>query len=138
MPAAAAPTMSFSGSKAPTIPVQPIGLRMRLAHRVARHVPLRQHRMRNDRPIVSFSFDDIPVSAAATGADMLEAFGARGTFFIATSLFGRSTDDWRVADAEAVAALAQRGHEIGLHTHRHVPVIDLDAALFRRDMAECR
>ncbi|WP_307266669.1 polysaccharide deacetylase family protein [Labrys wisconsinensis] len=130
--------MPVSDAASPRIPVQPIGLRMRLAHRVARYAPARRHAMRNDRPLVSFSFDDIPVSAAATGARMLEEAGVRGTFFVATSLFGRSTDHWRVAEADSVAALARRGHEIGLHTHAHVPVVALDAAAFHSDMGECR
>jgi peptidoglycan/xylan/chitin deacetylase (PgdA/CDA1 family) len=69
---------------------------------------------------------------------MLERAGAHGTFFVATSLFGRSTSHWRVAEAEAVMVLARRGHEIGLHTHSHMPVIALDAAAFHRDMSECR
>ena len=33
--------------------------------------------------MVTFTFDDVPVSACELGAGILESFGARGTFYVA-------------------------------------------------------
>ena len=38
--------------------------------------------------MVSFTFDDLPKSAVTTGAGMLEAHGARGTFYVSGGLVG--------------------------------------------------
>lgn len=71
-------------------------------------------------PMVSFSFDDVPESAAAAGADILERRGARGTYFIAMGLAGQDGPMGPNADAEAVRRLAGAGHEIGCHTFSHL------------------
>ena len=71
-------------------------------------------------PMVSFSFDDVPESAAATGAEILERRGSRGTYFIAMGLAGQDGPMGPNADAEAIGRLAGAGHEIGCHTFSHL------------------
>ena len=44
----------------------------------------------SDKPLISFTFDDFPLSAATAGADILERYGARGTFYASGSLCGPS------------------------------------------------
>ena len=39
--------------------------------------------MRSGRPMVTFTFDDVPASACERGARILEQHGARGTFYVA-------------------------------------------------------
>ena len=107
----------------------------RLGHALARRLPLRSIAMHNQRPLVSFTFDDFPASAHAVGANLIEARGARGTFFACTSQLGSVQEHWTVASAEAVRDLDQRGHEIGLHTHSHRPVFNMGAAEFEADLA---
>lgn len=121
--------MTFREAQAVPSARQPITARMRALHRVSRHWPGASLRLGNERPIVSFTFDDVPDSATTEGAGLVEAAGARATFFVATSLFGAVTPDWRVAEADDVARLSERGHEIGLHSHGHLPV----ALMGRRD-----
>ncbi|HTM76826.1 MAG TPA: xylanase, partial [Devosia sp.] len=58
------------------------------SRRLARTVPFRPFRLQLDRPVVSFSFDDFPLSAAEHAAPLLEAAGARGTFYFADRLAG--------------------------------------------------
>jgi len=74
------------------------------------------------QPVVSFSFDDFPRSAVASGAKILEALGVCGTFYVAGSLCGRTIEGIPQFEAEDVCRLAEAGHEIGCHTfsHRHV------------------
>jgi peptidoglycan/xylan/chitin deacetylase (PgdA/CDA1 family) len=73
-------------------------------------------------PVFSFTFDDIPASAAGTGARLLEDAGARGTFYVAPGIAGTteagSPGDPR-ATLEEVAGLHARGHEIGCHSFSH-------------------
>jgi peptidoglycan/xylan/chitin deacetylase (PgdA/CDA1 family) len=102
---------SFTGSA--------VRLTRRVSHRLARHLPLPPTLMRNNEPLVSFTFDDVPTSAHATGATMIEAHGARATFYIATGLLGQRSDYWTVAGSNEVADLHRRGHEIALHSHLH-------------------
>jgi peptidoglycan/xylan/chitin deacetylase (PgdA/CDA1 family) len=94
------------------------GLRARVSHRMARHIPFSTLPMAGG-PFVSFTFDDIPESAHTKGAAILEQHAVKGTFYIATGLFGGLTEYWQVAGPEAVRDLHRRGHEIACHTHGH-------------------
>jgi peptidoglycan/xylan/chitin deacetylase (PgdA/CDA1 family) len=73
-----------------------------------------------DGPMISFAFDDIPASAAATGAAILEARGLRGTFYVAAALEGTDALTGPMADAAAVRRLGAAGHEIACHTYSHL------------------
>jgi peptidoglycan/xylan/chitin deacetylase (PgdA/CDA1 family) len=72
------------------------------------------------RPMVSFSFDDVPVSATETGAAILEARGLRGSYYIAAALAETDAATGRMACGRAVKRLADAGHEIGCHTFTHL------------------
>lgn len=72
------------------------------------------------RPIVSFTFDDFPRSAADTGAEILDGFGARGCFYAASGFAGRPSPSGDMFTADDLTALSQAGHEIGAHTHGHL------------------
>ena len=62
--------------------------RVKVSHRLAMHLHADPFRMRNTSPMVCFTFDDLPKSAVTTGADLLEAHGARGTFYVSGGLVG--------------------------------------------------
>lgn len=72
---------------------------------------------------VSFCFDDFPASAAS-GAQILEEFGDRGTFYTCFPFAGQGNINGPIATLPQIKALALRGHEIGCHTGGH-----LDCAL---------
>lgn len=73
-----------------------------------------------ERPMVSFAFDDAPVSSARAGRAVLEARGAKGTWYISAGLLGTDAPVGRVVDEADVRALAEAGHEIGCHTYSHL------------------
>jgi peptidoglycan/xylan/chitin deacetylase (PgdA/CDA1 family) len=75
--------------------------------------------MRNRAPIVSFTFDDFPVSALDVGGAILEAHGAVGTYYAALGLLGRDEPVGRICAAPDLARALTRGHEIGCHTFGH-------------------
>jgi peptidoglycan/xylan/chitin deacetylase (PgdA/CDA1 family) len=99
----------------------------RVSHRLATHLRVEPFRLRNKTPIVSFTFDDIPRSAATTGAGILEDHGARGTFYVSGGLVGTASPDWTNVEAQDIVALHDKGHEIGCHTFSHKRACDLDA-----------
>lgn len=92
----------------------------KLRRRIARLQVRRAAPADPGRPMVSFSFDDAPVSAAHAGASILEDHGARGTFFISMGLAGQDGPMGPNADADEVRALMDAGHEIGCHTFSHL------------------
>jgi peptidoglycan/xylan/chitin deacetylase (PgdA/CDA1 family) len=107
-------------------------------HSIARRLPFRTFPLRLSRPILSFSFDDFPISAYDLGAPILEERGVRGTFYACSGQFGCQTDLWTVAPPDAVVDLHRRGHEIGLHTHSHRRVTELRPADLTADLAANR
>ncbi len=100
----------------------------RIAHRLAMHVPVKYFRLRAERPIVSFTFDDIPNSAATTGADILGERDVHGTFYVAGNLVGSHSSDWQHASDAELIKLHRLGHEIGCHTFSHKKAFELDKA----------
>lgn len=102
------------------------------------HVCVDRGRLRNQTPMVSFTFDDLPKSAVTTGAALMEAHGARGTFYVSGAVVGIGTPDWAAGTSEDIVALNRRGHEIGCHTFSHKRASDLDAASMTEEIARNR
>jgi peptidoglycan/xylan/chitin deacetylase (PgdA/CDA1 family) len=108
----------------------------RVSHRLATHVRVGSFRLRNDAPMVSFTFDDIPKSAATTGAGILEDHGAKGTFYVSGELVGApSSPNWAAVDVDDIVTLHRKGHEIGCHTFSHKRACDLDTGSLAREIA---
>lgn len=72
------------------------------------------------RPLLTFSFDDAPLTAATTGADILEAHGYKATYYISAGLMGEDSHFGLYADAAHIKNLSDRGHEIACHTLLHI------------------
>jgi peptidoglycan/xylan/chitin deacetylase (PgdA/CDA1 family) len=106
----------------------------RVSNRLARHFCAVPHRWPADNPMVSFTFDDIPDSAASVGAPMLEEYGGRATFYISGGLVGQWSGHWAGIDAEGILGLHRSGHEIACHTFSHRRAIELDAAAMAQEI----
>ena len=91
------------------------------------HFGVEPFRLRNETPMVSFTFDDVPKSAATLGAAILERHGALGTFYVIGSQVGATAPLWDMIDSEDIVALHRQGHEIACHTFSHKRACDLDA-----------
>jgi peptidoglycan/xylan/chitin deacetylase (PgdA/CDA1 family) len=109
--------------------------RARFSHRMAMHLCVEPFRLRNATPMVSFTFDDVPKSAATAGAPILEAHGVHGTFYVIGSQVGTSSPLWDMVDGEDVVALHRQGHEIACHTFSHKRACDLDAGALSAEVA---
>jgi peptidoglycan/xylan/chitin deacetylase (PgdA/CDA1 family) len=103
-------------------------LRARISNRLARHLFAAPMRLKSRQPMVSFTFDDIPRSAATVGAPMLQEYGGRGTFYVAGGLVNQPNNHCAGIDPDGIIRLRRSGHEIACHTFSHQRAIDLDAA----------
>lgn len=106
----------------------------RVANRIMRHLPRQHLNVSRQTPIVSFTFDDVPETAASNGARILEAHGVRGTFYIAGGLAGRREPDRTLITLEGCRRLADAGHELGCHTFGHDAIRRLSGSGLRADL----
>lgn len=70
--------------------------------------------------VVSFTFDDAPLSAFIKGGGILEKYGYRGTYYVSGGLIGSSTAVGKVPDLNTIWKFHNKGHEIGNHTYDHL------------------
>lgn len=103
--------------------------------RAARILPGNPVRSKLTAPVASITFDDIPASAARTGAPILEAAGVRGTFYMCGVHAGGAFEGRVQHSREDIAALHGAGHEIACHTFAHPNVTRLDDAARAADAA---
>lgn len=94
--------------------------------------------LRFDRPMLSISFDDFPASAADAGARILEAHGARGTFYASAGLANTDGPCGRNFSAADIARLTAAGHEIGCHSYEHTDCAQRDVFDTLQDLAKNR
>lgn len=88
-----------------------------------------------ERPTISFSFDDTPLTAAVAGAEILESRGLRGTYYVSPGLAGTEAPMGVCATREDYLRLAAAGHEIACHTYSHLDCGRADAATAEADVA---
>ena len=113
-------------------------LKARVGNRLARHFCISPFRLQNRRPMVSFTFDDTPKSAAAVGVPILEARDARATFYVAGGLVDKWSGHWDGISGDEIVALHRRGHEIACHTFSHMRTTDLGAAALAGEIEDNR
>ena len=106
------------------------GLAMRLARR-----PLI---MRNEEPLVSFTFDDFPRSALLEGGAILGSYGQKGTFFASFGLMGSSGPTGDIFSADDVGEVIREGHELGCHTYDHYHAWDTAPSEFQASIVRNR
>jgi len=111
-------------------------LKGKLRRRITRLQSRKPARVELDRPMVSFSFDDVPISAIDTAGALLEGQGARGTYFICAGLAGQDSRMGRYATRDELLSAQARGHEIACHTYRHLDCGAAEAEAITRDIAE--
>lgn len=72
------------------------------------------------RKIVTFTFDDAPLSAFKNGGDILIKHEKKGTFYLSLSfLKGQTNSNWYFNIDDLRTCISQ-GHELGCHTYDHL------------------
>jgi len=113
-------------------------LKARVSNRLARHFGGAPFRLQNKAPMVSFTFDDTPKSAATVGGEILDAYDARATFYVAGGLVDQWSGHWDGISADEIVELHRKGHEIACHTFSHARTPDLDAAALAAEIEHNR
>ena len=102
-------------------PRSPLPLSLARLARLSRLVPVEAPvHIRNDRKVVSFTFDDFPKSAVYNGARLLNRRDWQGTFYACGAFAGKPTHHGEAFDAHDLRKLVARHHEIGCHTLDHL------------------
>lgn len=83
--------------------------------------------------IVSFTFDDFPLTAIENGARLLEAHKVRGTFYSSLGLAGTDSPVGKIGSQRDMLALSERGHECGCHTFGHINCAESSPEVIRED-----
>ena len=71
-------------------------------------------------PLISFTFDDAPITAFHTGGNILHSYGARATYFVSLGLLGATTEVGTIASIDDLLRAVNEGHELGCHTFDHL------------------
>ncbi len=108
--------------------------RRHLARRLAR----KTLSVRIPAPLISFTFDDFPRSAAMIAGAMLNSLGLRGTYYAALGLLGKETEVGAICTAGDLEMLLVQGHEVACHTMDHLRCSDITIAELTRNCAENR
>lgn len=116
----------------------PRDLASKVKRRLTQWTPARPARLIFDEPMLSICFDDFPATAASNGARILEAHGARGSFYAAAGLAGTDGPCGRNFSAGDLARLEAAGHEIGCHTYDHADCARRDVLATLHDLARNR
>lgn len=95
-------------------------LKGKLRRRLVRLINTRPLATAPTRPMVSFTFDDAPLTSAVAGAALLETRGMAGTYYVSAGLAGTEAPMGVCADPVDYQRLARAGHEIACHTYSHL------------------
>ncbi|WPB56110.1 polysaccharide deacetylase family protein [Xylophilus sp. GOD-11R] len=110
-----------------------MNLAQRASRFLSRYTDRRLLPLRGEVGVVSFSFDDAPMSACVAGAAALERHGVRGTFYVAGGLTDGVEEGLACHSEAALRRLLADGHQLGCHSFSHVHVNRIDAARRREE-----
>jgi peptidoglycan/xylan/chitin deacetylase (PgdA/CDA1 family) len=105
---------------------------------LSRNIPTKRRAMRNEQPLVTFTFDDVPASTCSVGVPVLEQYGVRGTFYISGGGCGAPSPCGPLATADQLELLHAKGHELGCHTFNHFAVPHVATRDLARDLERNR
>lgn len=114
------------------------GLPEKVSRRITQWRRARPAHLRFDAPLLSICFDDFPVSAAHEGAAIVEAHGARATFYASAALSCADGPCGPNFTAEDARALERRGHEIACHSFAHADLAKRPVFETLKDLARNR
>jgi peptidoglycan/xylan/chitin deacetylase (PgdA/CDA1 family) len=96
----------------------------------------RPQAMRNTKPLISFTFDDVPRSSCTRGRQILEGFGLRASYYLSMSLMDSVYSIGAAFSRTDLEQLIAGGHEIGSHTFGHLDAWNTKAAVFEASIHE--
>lgn len=106
----------------------------KISRRVTPFLARRVRRFDLERPLVSFTFDDCPVSAIDNGVKPLEGFGWKSTLYVSCGLLGKTNHHGEQICETDILNLHEAGHEIGGHTFTHIDAQSVSEEAFLADI----
>jgi peptidoglycan/xylan/chitin deacetylase (PgdA/CDA1 family) len=88
-----------------------------------------------DTAIVSFTFDDFPLSALENGAPLLEKHNVGGTFYLSPGIIDTYTEVGKVVNFDLIPIMLNAGHELGHHSYDHKDYRLLNSTEIKNDIA---
>jgi hypothetical protein len=102
--------------------------------KLARFLFKRPIYLRNDAPLISFTFDDFPRSALVNGGKILKQHGVVGTYFAALGIMGEKLPSGMIFKEDDLANMLAQGHELGCHTFDHYDSWSTQPILFEKSI----
>lgn len=89
-----------------------------------------------NKPIISFTFDDIPNTAITNGARILNKNGYRGTFYVSMGITDNETNTKPYFDHSKLSDLVKNGNELACHTYKHIKLYESNSKELIKDIEE--
>jgi hypothetical protein len=103
-------------------------LSLRRNQRIAHIVP--------GSPIISFTFDDFPRSAAHSGGAILKRHAVRGTYYVSLGLMNQELPAGPGFSIDDLRQVAADGHELGCHTFHHCDAWETNPITFEKSIVQ--
>lgn len=94
--------------------------------------------MRNEVPLISFTFDDFPRSSLEVGGSILHAYGIAGTYYVSLGLLNQHEPTGLICSSTDLTEVIAQGHELGCHTLDHCDAWETDPGSFERSIVANR
>ena len=96
----------------------------------------RRLRLANNKPYISFTFDDFPASALYTGGAILKKYGAAGTYYASLGLVGTRQPSGQMFALDDLETLFAQDHELGCHTYHHCNAFNSSLRVFEQSIIQ--
>lgn len=91
-------------------------------------------KMQNAMPLISFTFDDFPLSALEIGGRILCSYGVRGSYYVSLGLLDRDEPTGHICSSADLTEVIAQGHELGCHTFGHADAWESDPGSFEESI----
>lgn len=109
----------------------------RLRHKQADYLAGKKIQIPSGKKYLSFTFDDVPLSAFSNGQRILDSHDIKGTFYLSSSFLKGNGNTAAYYDENDVKNCIQKGHEIGCHTASHFHIYEKEnSQVLNRDLLE--
>lgn len=91
-------------------------------------------KLNNEKPVITFCFDDVPDSAITNGARILNENGYKGTFYVSLGISDNQDKNKSYFDHSKLKALIENGNELACHTYDHIKMYNSDKNTILQDL----
>lgn len=108
----------------------------KIHRKIARSITTSPFKLKAEKAIVSFTFDDFTASAATVGGKLLQNANMNGTYYLCGNYISKELDHTEIASKQMIKDLMSAGHEIGCHTYNHIDCQSSDRKTLFKDLQQ--